>query len=52
MKPKVSMSTTKPSNKNLLPARVKSNTFTNKPPTNSKTFFINSTFKTPIAIKS
>ena len=46
------MSTTKPSNKNLLPALVKSNTLINKPPTNSKAVLINSTFKTPIAINS
>ena len=52
MNPKVSMSTTKPSKRNLLPARVKSKMLTNTSPIFSKINFTKGTFNTPIAIKS
>ena len=48
MNPKLSTFIMPPS-KNSLPALVKSNTFTNKLPTNSNPVLTKPTFKTPIA---
>ena len=46
------MSTTNPSNKNLLPALVNSNMLTNTLPTASNVFCTKETFSTPIAINN